>query len=337
MKRFIPVIALASIASLASAGPSEGIYIPFGAIGYDFDDSARRLDTEVMPTVGVGYQFDEHWAAEIMAAQGTADVDFPLLNNLEADVTHYRLDGLYFFGSDRALTPFVVAGIGENDIDYDFFGDADDTLVNAGAGLLYQVSEGFALRGDVRAIHSLDNHNTEAAVNLLVQMSFGSGSSTQGEAAPVAAASVVSNNDNDGDGVANANDRCPQTPAGKRVDKVGCDCDYTLKLNFGFDSAQLTAEDRAELDQLADAIQDLGHARAEVAGHTDSRGADAYNQKLSERRAQAVINYLGSKGINTSQFSAVGYGESQPVADNGTDAGRAENRRVVIHRNDCGM
>jgi OOP family OmpA-OmpF porin len=68
----------------------------------------------------------------------------------------------------------------------------------------------------------------------------------------------------------------------------------------------------------------------EVAGHTDSVGTDSYNQGLSERRAQAVVNYLVAKGINASRFKARGYGESEPVADNATDEGRAENRRVEL-------
>ena len=67
----------------------------------------------------------------------------------------------------------------------------------------------------------------------------------------------------------------------------------------------------------------------EIAGHTDSIGTDAYNQKLSERRAKAVRDYLvNNLGMDDKLFSAVGYGESRPIADNKTDAGRAENRRI---------
>jgi OOP family OmpA-OmpF porin len=69
--------------------------------------------------------------------------------------------------------------------------------------------------------------------------------------------------------------------------------------------------------------------RIEVAGHTDSRGAEAYNQDLSERRANAVATYLRDAGV-TNSVSARGYGESQPVASNDTDEGRQQNRRVVL-------
>ena len=71
-----------------------------------------------------------------------------------------------------------------------------------------------------------------------------------------------------------------------------------------------------------------GNEMLEVVGHTDSTGPAAYNQGLSERRAQAVADYLIGKGANAANITVKGYGESQPVADNGTDAGRAANRRV---------
>ena len=72
-----------------------------------------------------------------------------------------------------------------------------------------------------------------------------------------------------------------------------------------------------------------------VEGHTDATGADAYNQSLSERRAKSVMEYLQAKGIGDTRMTPVGYGESKPVADNATKAGRAENRRVVLRRTDC--
>jgi OOP family OmpA-OmpF porin len=69
-----------------------------------------------------------------------------------------------------------------------------------------------------------------------------------------------------------------------------------------------------------------------VEGHTDSTGADAYNQALSERRANAVLKYLVDAGVPAARLSARGFGESEPVADNDTAEGRAQNRRVVLRR-----
>ena len=70
--------------------------------------------------------------------------------------------------------------------------------------------------------------------------------------------------------------------------------------------------------------------------HTDSSGSDAYNQKLSERRAQAVVDYLAAKGVYPGRIKPIGMGLSKPIADNATEEGRAQNRRVTIRRTDCG-
>ncbi|HLS83036.1 MAG TPA: OmpA family protein, partial [Arenimonas sp.] len=84
------------------------------------------------------------------------------------------------------------------------------------------------------------------------------------------------------------------------------------------------------LDQVAQTLKEYDQTLIEVAGHTDSVGSDAYNQKLSERRAQAVADYLISRGVSGTRLMVIGAGESHPVASNETEAGRAENRRVEL-------
>ena len=82
---------------------------------------------------------------------------------------------------------------------------------------------------------------------------------------------------------------------------------------------------------------DVPFAKAMVEGHTDSVGADAYNMALSDRRAKAVFDYLSSRGVDPARLSSVGKGETAPIADNATDEGRQENRRVMLIRTDSGM
>jgi OOP family OmpA-OmpF porin len=102
-------------------------------------------------------------------------------------------------------------------------------------------------------------------------------------------------------------------------------------VNFCFDCDTLSGEAQAILDGDAMAIvKHHPNATFEVAGHTDAVGSDAYNQGLSQRRASNVRAYLVQQGVEPSRMTAVGYGESQPVADNSTEAGRAENRRVEL-------
>ena len=139
--------------------------------------------------------------------------------------------------------------------------------------------------------------------------------------------------DDDKDGVNNCIDKCPDTIKGLAVDAAGCPVAdiVTLKVNFDFDKSDIKPEYHATLAEFASYMrQQQSFTVVEIAGHTDSKGSDAYNQKLSERRAKSVRDYLVNKlGMDGKLFSAVGYGESKPIASNDTDAGRAENRRIL--------
>ncbi len=141
--------------------------------------------------------------------------------------------------------------------------------------------------------------------------------------------------DSDGDGVANYADQSPNTPEGVAVDAMGVplanEVFMTLdsySLAFAFDSAELNDDARAALDSAFTVVRDNSDVQLDLVGHTDSMGTDAYNQGLSERRAQAAVDYLVSKGVAEGQLRAVGRGEAEPVASNATEDGRARNRRV---------
>ena len=137
--------------------------------------------------------------------------------------------------------------------------------------------------------------------------------------------------DDDADGVNNCIDKCPGTAADLAVDADGCPIPMvvTLKVNFDFDKSDIKPQYHQELADFAAFMKQYPGVAVEIDGHTDSKGTDAYNQKLSERRAKSVRDYLVTKlGMNSSLLTAVGYGESKPVASNDTDAGRAENRRI---------
>lgn len=115
----------------------------------------------------------------------------------------------------------------------------------------------------------------------------------------------------------------PQPPAATKVT-------YAADAFFDFDKSVLKPEGRAKLDDLVSKIQGINLEVIIAVGHTDSVGTDAYNQRLSVRRAEAVKAYLVSKGIERNRVYTEGKGEKQPVADNRTAEGRAKNRRVEI-------
>ena len=144
---------------------------------------------------------------------------------------------------------------------------------------------------------------------------------------------VKGDGDEDGDGVPDSRDKCPHTPRGVQVDANGCpppppvveevvvvkeETIVIRDVHFHFDSAKLTDADKTKLNTIVTRLkQEASSAQLRVTGHTDSVGSDAYNQKLSDKRAHSVVEYLISNGIPRSSFvSVTGAGESKPVADN---------------------
>ena len=154
--------------------------------------------------------------------------------------------------------------------------------------------------------------------------------------------------DSDGDGVPDYLDKCSATPKGVAVDKDGCPMAtqvqpkatpmekaiqekgrVTLKVLFDFNKAAVKNQYHDEIGNLAEVMKKHPELKVQIEGHTDSVGDAKYNEKLSQRRADAIRKYLVEKfGIDGSRLTAKGYGESRPVASNATKDGREQNRRV---------
>ena len=150
--------------------------------------------------------------------------------------------------------------------------------------------------------------------------------------------------DADMDGVCDGLDKCPDTQANVRVDISGCPIQVSVKetemietgmirlqdINFETGKATIKAESYQTLDDVGNILVRWPQLRIEIGGHTDSKGSEALNQKLSESRAKAVLDYLTNKypQLTAAQFTTVGYGERQPIASNKTVLGMAKNRRV---------
>ncbi len=150
--------------------------------------------------------------------------------------------------------------------------------------------------------------------------------------------------DTDGDGVWDGLDKCADTPAGAKVDKDGCPVELIERetelldtgmirlqnINFETAKAELLPDAFPTLDVVGQVLSKWPELRIEVGGHTDSRGSNVYNQKLSEARATSVLTYLTTKfpGLKPEQFTSKGYGESKPIAPNTDQLGMAKNRRV---------
>lgn len=208
----------------------------------------------------------------------------------------------------------VVNGVGcELDGDNDGVADGMDQCPNTVAGAVVD-TRGCALDGDGDGVpNGVDQcTNTRAGAQVDARGCEGDG---------------------DNDGVLNGVDACPDTTAGALVDVRGCEITDEITLpsvQFETNSATLLAGAQASLDDAVVTLNRYPELIVEVAGHTDTDGAEAYNQALSQDRAQTVLNYLVEAGIDASRLSAQGYGESQPIASNATAIGKARNRRVVL-------
>ena len=152
--------------------------------------------------------------------------------------------------------------------------------------------------------------------------------------------------DTDGDGVPDYLDKCPNTPKGIEVDSKGCTIEKDTVIiiqpteveslvlsgdtNFEFNKSALLPSAYTALEGVVNTMTEHSGYKWEVGGYTDAIGSDNYNIKLSQQRAQSVVDYLVSKGVERNNLTIVGYGEANPVATNDTDEGRSMNRRVEI-------
>lgn len=132
--------------------------------------------------------------------------------------------------------------------------------------------------------------------------------------------------DKDLDGVANKDDKCPDTPFGASVDYRGCWAIYDVQFDSG--KADIKPEYNDLLDEIAAVMNVNPGIKIVIEGHTDSEGDDSSNMQLSQQRANAVMNYLVNAEVDAFRLRAIGKGESEPIGDNSTAEGKAQNRRI---------
>ena len=222
------------------------------------------------------------------------------------------LDAAYHFGNPGVgLRPYVSAGVAHQSIGQADRGGRDrSTFANVGTGLKYYFTENFFAKASVDGMYNIDADEGEWMAGVGVGLNFGGGARQVAAVEPTpepAPAPIVDNE--------------PEpAPEVVRVE---------LDVKFDFDKSRVREESYSDIKNLADFMQQYPQTTTTVEGHTDSVGTDQYNQRLSERRAEAVRNVLVNEyGVQGNRVNSVGYGESRPVADNSTEEGRQINRRV---------
>lgn len=307
-----------------SSTPGER-YIGGMLIYRDVDSSREFVDYGGGMNFIYGKQHNDRWNFEWVGSGAIHETD-----SSASDFYRYAIgwDALWFLDRE-GISPYVVGGLGlvHNEILEEVGGDESNAFVNLGLGFLTQAMHetGAAIRGDLRLVHDGGVGATDLVAGLGLQMPL----SRPQEAA--AAVPTGPDGDADGDGVPDSLDKCPGTMSGLKVDETGCAVPqvFVLKgVSFDFDSTRLGVNAQTILEDAVKTMLGQPTMKVEIAGHTDNYGSEEYNRDLSQRRADAVKDYLVSKSVAAGNLRGTGYGESQPVASNDNDFGREQNRRV---------
>lgn len=329
----------------ANADTPTGFYVG-PTVGYFFfdDDTSNNAEDGVYYGLGLGYQISKNFAIEANYARLGSEITNSLLDNdriprvsgQDLNLDMYRVDGIFNLDFASAWAPYLAVGYARFEQDPQFADD--DDMMDLGLGIRRALTPAISLRADARAFYNFDNEEVDYAANLGVFYVFGAKAPAPViDDTPVQTAAVdTCTLDDDGDGVNNCDDKCSDTPAGSEVETTGCRIlevpkEIELKVLFDTNEAIVKPEYYEEIKRVADFMAKYPSTSTEIQGHTDSRGKSSYNEGLSQRRADAVLDVLINEyQINPSRIRAVGYGETQLlVSPEVTDEDYQMNRRVI--------
>jgi len=348
-----------AFAQAASAQEFDDRWYLTGSTGFNFQDGDRTTDDAPFVTLGLGKFISPNWSLD-----GELNYQNPNFeSNKDLNWSQYGVSldlRRHFIQDGRGWNPYLLFGLGYQKAEEEYVINAptspaqreDGNLAaKVGVGLQTTFDKRVAVRAELAYRADFDDQSVAApnedwfgdvlaSVGVVIPLGPAPVAAAP-EPAPAPVAPSCADLDDDGDGVNNCDDKCPNSEAGQIIGPDGCPVPVSIDLkgvNFDFDKATLRPDAVSVLSEAAEILKRYPELRVEVAGHTDSKGSDAYNQKLSERRATAVYDYLTGNGVAASRLiGPVGYGESRPIAPNtnedGSDnpEGRAKNRRTELN------
>ena len=308
-----------------------------GSTGVNLQDHDRGTEDAIFGTVGFG---------KFLTPNVSLDAEINYQNprkNINRAYTWSQygvsLDARYHFRHEGAkFWPYVRGGIGLQRHEEEFNATPlpspgihkdSNTALNLGVGMQLDLGR-VNVRTEVGSRIDFDNKQARigSQENLFTDVLASVGLTYALGPAPVAVVApapaplpTCADMDDDGDGVNNCNDKCPGSQAGQTIGPDGCPVPVSIDLkgvNFDFDKATLRPDAVAILNEAVEILKRYPELKVEVAGHTDQCGKDDYNQKLSERRAKTVYDFLTSNGVDAGRLAGPnGYGESRPLEDKG--------------------
>lgn len=305
------LLLLALTVSTATAGGIRPDSFTLSGIvgGYSFDGE-QHLKTRPVMGIRGGYNFTKYLGVEALFDYVPTESTKSGLG--DANVFRYGGDLLLHLLPDNNLVPYLAAGYSGMTVDRDNQKTTTDGAFDYGLGLKYFLTDDLALRGDFRHIVFRDNEtlfNYEYTVGITYQ--FGG---NKPAAAPVAQpepeAPIVA--------------VPPTEPTPEKMKYC-----LSLDIEFDIDKSEIRPQYHHEVAKVGDFMKKHPTTTAVIEGYTDEVGGDEYNMRLSQRRAESVVNYLvNTFGIAPSRLSAKGYGKTMPIGDNATDFGKQKNRRI---------
>lgn len=279
--------------------------------GKKYNDSVKNVEDGYQPGASIGYFLTDDVSVNLTYGKDDHTRSNNGTGNQKLGGDQFGLNSQYHFGTvGDAIRPYVQGGVKHGSLtnvaDDGHTGRDQSTFLTAGAGAKWYITDNLYARAGVEADYKLDNGKWDYIPSVGLGVNFG-GSGGKVAPAPVAPAPA------------------PEPVAEEPVAEV---VKVELDVKFDFDKATVKPNSLSDVRNLADFMKQYPQTTTVVAGHTDSVGPDAYNLKLSQRRANAVKEVLVKDGIAPNRLEARGFGKSQPIADNATEAGRAMNRRV---------
>jgi OOP family OmpA-OmpF porin len=357
------VIALSAAVALF-AGDAAYQYEITPTIGGVLPEGNLDLDDQLSYGLRLGRNVDNLFFDQIeLGVEHAPNVDVEN-TNLDTDITRYFANIIKEYDVAAKTKLYALVGLGYEHLSDEYADNDSAMFANYGVGVKQQILDKLWLKADVRHAIKFDDGDNNLLYTVGLAIPFGPTAAKTAPAEPVTYVPVkpvpapAPAPDFDKDGVPNGYDKCPNTPLGAKVDRYGCEVDsdndgvvdrldacpgtpegikvdkegcaqtITLRVMFDFDKATIKPEYMHKIKEVAIFLETHPQFNVKLEGHTDSKGGEVYNQKLSQARALAVGKALVDLGVEEPRVRAEGFGESRPVATNDTEEGRALNRRV---------
>lgn len=319
MKKLLLCLGLASV--LLGADNNVKFEIT-PTLNYNYFEGNLDMDNRYAPGIRLGYHFDDFWLDQLeLGLEHYSDVKYTN-STLTTDITRTYLSAIKGIDLGEKFYFYGLAGGGYEDFSKGAFDNKSGGFGHYGAGLKFRLSDSLALRLETR--DQISFHNANHSWVSTLGISFGFGAKREKVVAEQVKEVAIEPRV-----AVPTQSQCPAEPReGAMLDENGCEKTISLEGHFGFDKVDINPVFEEKIKEIAQILDENARYDTILEGHTDNIGSRAYNQKLSERRAESVAKELEKFGVDKDRIQTVGYGQDKPRSSNDTKEGRADNRRV---------